>query len=189
MLCRKHKCRGRRDAQERPPPGGFPFGESHQSHFAPKGSPASPVPRVSVRPQEVRIRQVLLPDAHVRDPSRTPSGSTSAFPRRSLACGAKETTQVKPWRCWAPYGAPEHRKALAGCPKECARDRACRPPAQGCSAQCPRRMRFRQWAHIAAMSNVSMGAMPPSPKALRHGSRRLGGQEHLRGGDDQHHAE
>ena len=32
------------------------------------------------------------------------------------------------------------------------------------SAQCPRRTRFRQWAHIAAMSNVSLGAMPPSPK-------------------------
>ncbi len=43
----------------------------------------------------------------------------------------------------------------------------------GRSAQCPRRTLFRQWAHVAAMSEVTMGAMPPSPKELRHGSRRL----------------
>ncbi|MEK7816059.1 MAG: SDR family NAD(P)-dependent oxidoreductase [Pseudomonadota bacterium] len=41
------------------------------------------------------------------------------------------------------------------------------------SAQCPRRMLFRQWAQVAAMSNVTLGAMPPSPKELRHGIRRL----------------
>ena len=43
------------------------------------------------------------------------------------------TTQVKHWRCWAPYGAPEHRRTLAEYPKDCARDRAGRPPVQGCA--------------------------------------------------------
>jgi hypothetical protein len=46
-------------------------------------------------------------------------------------------------------------------------------PAQGCSAQCPRRTLFRQWAHSRRKEHVSLGAMPPSPKELRHGSRRL----------------
>src|SRR3989344_404726 len=31
----------------------------------------------------------------------------------------------------------------------------------------PRRTLLRQWAHVAAMNNVSMGAMPPSPRG-RH---------------------
>ena len=35
------------------------------------------------------------------------------------------------------------------------------------SAQCPRRTLLRQWAHIAAMSDVAMGAMPTSPNG-RH---------------------
>ena len=48
-----------------------------------KASPASQVPSLPRRPQEVRIRQVLMPDVHARDPSRTPLGSTSALPRGS----------------------------------------------------------------------------------------------------------
>ena len=35
------------------------------------------------------------------------------------------------------------------------------------SAQCPRRTLLRQWAQIAAMSDVTLSAMPPSPKG-RH---------------------
>ncbi len=62
----------------------------------------TPVPRVSGRPQEVRIRDISIPDAHVRDPSRTLSGSTSAFPRRSLAYGAGEATELKPWMQLGP---------------------------------------------------------------------------------------
>ena len=34
----------------------------------------------------------------------------------------------------------------------------------GCSAQCPRRTRFRQWAQVAGMNSVALGAMPPSPR-------------------------
>src|SRR3989338_5230921 len=47
------------------------------------------------------------------------------------------------------------------------------PREPAASAQCPRRTLLRQWAHLAAMSDVTLGAMPPSPKELRHGSRRL----------------
>src|SRR3989338_3199726 len=59
------------------------------------------------------------------------------------------------------------------------------------SAQCPRRMRFRQirnrailgarplprsrrqWAQIATMSDITLGAMPPSPKSCRLPRRRI----------------
>src|SRR3989344_4268169 len=74
-MCRKHKCRERRDAQERPPPGNFPFGESHQSHFAPEGVDrfaAALTPRL---PQRVRIRHVPMPDAHSRESFSRPFGS------------------------------------------------------------------------------------------------------------------
>src|SRR3989338_2050915 len=47
------------------------------------------------------------------------------------------------------------------------------PREPAASAQCPRRTLLRQWAHLAAMSDVTLGALPPSPKELRHGSRRL----------------
>ena len=49
-----------------------------------KASPAHTAGSLTPRwPQEVRIRHVLMPDAHVCDPSHTPLGSTSAFPRGS----------------------------------------------------------------------------------------------------------
>ena len=41
VMCRKHKCRGRRDAQERPPPGDFCLGKSHQNRLAPKAADPS----------------------------------------------------------------------------------------------------------------------------------------------------
>ena len=71
--------------------GDFPFGESHQSHLAPEGSPANNAGSSHLGwPQEVRIRRIPAPDAHVCDPSHTLSGSTSACPRHSLAYGAEE---------------------------------------------------------------------------------------------------
>src|SRR3989344_3926912 len=71
------------------PPGDFPFGESHQSHFAPKGVARYAGSSHLGWPQEVRIRRVLAPDAHAPNPFGVPLGSTSALPRRSLAYGAE----------------------------------------------------------------------------------------------------
>jgi len=109
------------DGRERPPPGDFCLGNSHQNRFAPKGSPAHsagftrhlPVPRPAGdiricranrlscrfvsrlgRPPEVRIRAILRPDAHAQHPCCAPSGSTSALPRRSLAYGAGTPTEL-----------------------------------------------------------------------------------------------
>ncbi len=103
------------------PPGDFCLGKSHQNRSAPEGSPADAGPSRLRRPQEVRIRRIPAPDAHVRDPSRTPLGSTSAFPRRSRAYGAGTPTELNPGRCWAPYGAPARRKTLGERPERVAR--------------------------------------------------------------------
>ncbi len=71
-----------------------------------------PVPRVSGRPQEVRIRRIPAPDAHVCDPSHTPLGSTSAFPRRSLATGLNSHSAKPRWLHQAPHDTFERRKPL-----------------------------------------------------------------------------
>ncbi len=150
-MCRKHKCRGRRDAQERPPPGDFdrsrpwlrPFGRaearpilllaklsfrgqirreriwshfsasartqardglrpSHQSHFAPKDSPASQVPSPLVGLRRCayglslsRMRTRGIPSAPLRARLRP-------FLVVRLAYGALNTTDVKPRRCSDP---------------------------------------------------------------------------------------
>ena len=109
FVCGMKKPRG---APPPAPPDDFCLGKSHQNRFAPEGSPASRVPRVSVRPPEVRIRAIPRPDAHAQHPCCAPLGSTSAFPRRSLAYGAGKPTELSNTArlnhgCrWAPYGAP-----------------------------------------------------------------------------------
>ncbi len=110
------------------PPGDFCLGKSHQNRSAPKGSPADAGPSRLRRPQEVRIRRVPAPDAHAPNPFGAPLGSTSAYPRRSLAYGAGKPTELSPGRCWAPYGAPAHRQALGERPERVARRRCATGP-------------------------------------------------------------
>src|SRR3989344_7309575 len=115
-----------------------------------------------------------------RCPTRPPVAAVQAQTSLSVPASRRSPNTL---RCsGAPYGAqhllrltlvvfPPRRLASVedrpkSSPKGCARDRARAHPAQGCSAQCPRRTLLRQWAQAAGMNSVALGAMPPSTKAL-----------------------
>jgi hypothetical protein len=72
-----------------------------------------------------------------------------------------------------PRGDAEPPTETTQGPKGRERELASAHPGQGCSAQCPRRTLLRQWAHGRRKKPCPLSAMPPSPKELRHGSRRL----------------
>ena len=55
-------------------PGDFCLGKSHQNCFAPEGFACFAGALAPRLPQRVRIRHVLMPDAHSRNPFRDPSG-------------------------------------------------------------------------------------------------------------------
>ena len=143
------------------PPGDFCLGKSHQNRSAPKGSPAYAGPSRLRRPQEVRIRRIPAPDAHVRDPSRTLSGSTSAFPRRSLAYGTEEQRcrgfAVGP-RMARLSDASLWPRAWKGARQDDARG----PPGQGCPVGTPPRQRRVRAGGVAPsgmpfLSPISLG--------------------------------
>ena len=67
--------------------------------------------------------------------------------------------------CWAPYGAPEHRKALAECLKGHAKDRVGRPPAQGCAV-----------GRLSSQSRGCAGAVAPFRVRLSFGNFSLARQ-------------
>ena len=104
--------------------------------------------------------------------SRPPSTDCSA----SIDCGGTLSASVEGLPTAPGKGSLLHRLPLFFCRPRARTEtwtlcttnrRAVIGPRTGGSAQCPRRTLFRQWAQIAAMSDVTLGAMPPSPNG-RH---------------------
>jgi len=120
-------------------------------------------------------RCIPAPAVDARGPSPHPVGLAGKGLRRSGApYGTRTASFVKPWRFSSPLGDAELPTETTPGPKGCVMDHARAHPVQGCSAQCPRRTLLRQWAHGRRNERSPLGAMPPSPKELRHGSRRPG---------------
>ena len=144
----------KRDAPPPVPPGDFPFGESHQSHSAPKGFTCFAGSSRLGWPQEVRIRDIPIPDAHAQHPCCAPLGSTSACPRRSLAYGAGNPPRFNAGGV-GPRMARPSDASLWPRAEGARQDDARGPPGQGRAVGTPPRQR-----------RVRAGGVAPSGEAL-----------------------
>ena len=123
---------------------------------------ASPAHNAGARtprwPQEVRIRDIPIPDAHARNPFRAPLGSTSALPRGS----ARLRGRTPPRFSEGAVGPRMARLSDASlCPQArrgAGMDPARHSPAQGtCCRVTVRQRRVRAGAAAPFRGSVSLG--------------------------------